>query len=318
MTMPFPFRLVCDLLQCVQRDDDKAASGTIIRAWFAQHRHLVGASDATALLSTLLPASRPDRVYFVQTRRLEGIVARALGLVRQAAPPGRANSSRLDELRRYRIPGSNADLAECVESILAATPNPDCWSGAGVTVEKIDHTLHAIASNCRFSSPKVKETPIPIDINSALGEIYSALTACEAKWFTRLVLKNYQSAVLEPGIVLRSFDPIMPKILLVRDDIPEALQFYNELSSVDIHSTPRVDSLHTLTPELGVKVGRQTWLKGRGISHCLKMGRGQMSVEQKMDGEYCQIHINLGKSQPIQIFSKSGKDSTEDRQELHE
>ena len=316
--MPFPFRLVCDLLQRVQDIDDKPTSGTIIRTWFDQHRHLVDAADATALLSTLLPASRPDRVYFVQTRRLESIIARALGLVQQAAPQRRVHSSRLDELRRYRIPGSSADLAECVESILSATPNPDYSPGAGVTVEQIDRTLHAIASNCRFSSPKVKETPIPIDMSSALGDIYSTLTPCEAKWFTRLILKKYQPSVLEPGMVLRSFHPLMPKILLVRDDIPEALEFYNELSSLDACSTPRVDSLHTLTPKLGVKVGRQTWLKGRGISHCLKMGRGKMSVEHKMDGEYCQIHINLCESQPIQIFSKSGKDSTKDRQGLHE
>lgn len=39
-----------------------------------------------------------------------------------------------------------------------------------------------------------------------------------------------------------------------------------------------------------------------------------MSVERKYDGEYCQIHINtLDKSRVIQIFSKSGKDSTQDR-----
>ncbi|ERF69377.1 hypothetical protein EPUS_08649 [Endocarpon pusillum Z07020] len=39
-----------------------------------------------------------------------------------------------------------------------------------------------------------------------------------------------------------------------------------------------------------------------------------MSVEQKYDGEYCQIHVCLIKSGPkIQIFSKSGRDSTTDR-----
>ncbi|EMR63660.1 putative atp-dependent dna ligase domain-containing protein [Eutypa lata UCREL1] len=43
-----------------------------------------------------------------------------------------------------------------------------------------------------------------------------------------------------------------------------------------------------------------------------------ISVEQKMDGEYCQIHIDISKgSDCIQIFSKSGKDSTNDRASLH-
>ena len=39
-----------------------------------------------------------------------------------------------------------------------------------------------------------------------------------------------------------------------------------------------------------------------------------MSIERKYDGEYCQIHIDLtNKQTPVQIFSKSGKDSTADR-----
>jgi DNA ligase-4 len=75
----------------------------------------------------------------------------------------------------------------------------------------------------------------------------------------------------------------------------------------------------TLKPALGTKVGRQTWLKGRSIKHCFDMGgRQKFSCEQKIDGEYCQIHIDLSKPvNPIQIFSKSGKDSTQDRQGLH-
>lgn len=44
-----------------------------------------------------------------------------------------------------------------------------------------------------------------------------------------------------------------------------------------------------------------------------------MSIEKKYDGEYCQIHIDLANQQnPIQIFSKSGKDSTQDRSGINE
>lgn len=43
-----------------------------------------------------------------------------------------------------------------------------------------------------------------------------------------------------------------------------------------------------------------------------------MSVERKYDGEYIQIHIDLSKGKDcIQLFSKSGKDSTKDRELLH-
>jgi DNA ligase-4 len=45
----------------------------------------------------------------------------------------------------------------------------------------------------------------------------------------------------------------------------------------------------------------------------------RMSLERKYDGEYCQIHIDITKGQDcIQIFSKSGKDSTIDRAGIHD
>jgi DNA ligase 4 len=84
--------------------------------------------------------------------------------------------------------------------------------------------------------------------------------------------------------------------------------------------TPKEDLMNLVKPKLGVKVGRQPWFKARSIKHCMDMGRERMSCEKKVDGEYCQIHIDVSKGtsrQRIQIFSKSGKDSTEDRVNLH-
>lgn len=47
------------------------------------------------------------------------------------------------------------------------------------------------------------------------------------------------------------------------------------------------------------------------------MCTGLMSVEAKIDGEYCQIHVDVSRGRRgVQIFSKSGKDSTEDRKRL--
>ena len=64
-------------------------------------------------------------------------------------------------------------------------------------------------------------------------------------------------------------------------------------------------------------MGRQFWLKARSIKHCFDLGHGRMSIQDKIDGEYCQIHVDVTKrSRSIQIFSKSGKDSTEDRSAL--
>jgi DNA ligase-4 len=49
------------------------------------------------------------------------------------------------------------------------------------------------------------------------------------------------------------------------------------------------------------------------------VGPNHVSVERKYDGEYCQIHINTRNAiAPIKIFSKSGRDSTDDRAGIHD
>jgi DNA ligase 4 len=115
--MPFRFAYVCDLLQRLE-DNQRARSGVrpnaeIIRDWFRTHQALIlrEDQDATALLSTLLPEKRTDRVYFIKEKRLQTIIGRGLGLGR----------SRIQQLGRWQEPRSGVDLAECVESILMET-----------------------------------------------------------------------------------------------------------------------------------------------------------------------------------------------------
>lgn len=111
------FSLICHLLETLH---SHSAAGNHRRAretlqrWFAHHRQLVRAlpvPDGAALLSTLLPARRTDRVYCIQAPRLEKIFARAQ----------RLGAGRLAELCRYKAPGSGVDLADCISTILKAT-----------------------------------------------------------------------------------------------------------------------------------------------------------------------------------------------------
>lgn len=112
--MPLPFSAVCDLLEqsyrlCQFRKSNVAA----VHAWFRRHRTAVDAhdTDLAAVLSTLLPEKRTDRVYCIQTPTLEKIIGRALML----------GASRMLELTTYKRPGAGVDLADCVERILTVT-----------------------------------------------------------------------------------------------------------------------------------------------------------------------------------------------------
>ncbi|KAI1462370.1 hypothetical protein F4805DRAFT_410367 [Annulohypoxylon moriforme] len=314
--MPFPFRYVCDLLQQLgdesrQDENKKLSTKAIIETWFRTHRPHLNAPEnhACAILSTLLPERRTDRVYFIQTQRLEGIFARALIL----------GNSRVLELRRYNTPGLGVDLADCIEGILERTPNLS-HDNNELTVEEIDDALSHIAAACRFSSPAVRalrKTSNAGDQDKSLINIYRRLTARDAKWFTRLVLKNYQPVSMDERIVFRCYHPLLPQMMKVRDDFTKAAELLRHISQSP-HCQNEITDI--LKPVIGTKVGRQAWFKGRSIKHCLDMGRSRdMSCEQKIDGEYCQIHINLRKPHSnIQIFSKSGKDSTQDRLGLHQ
>ncbi|KAI0840027.1 hypothetical protein F5Y06DRAFT_246220 [Hypoxylon sp. FL0890] len=313
--MPFPFRYICDLLQQLdnesRKENKQIPAKIIIENWFCEHRIRLNAqeNDACAILSTLLPERRTDRVYFIQTTRLESIFGKALLL----------GASRVQELRRYRTPALGVDLADCVEGILSRTPNPSQGSNE-LTVEEIDDTLSCIAAACRFSSPSVRalrQTQNVKDQDGSLINIYRRLSPRDAKWFTRLVLKNYQPVVMDDRLIFRCYHVLLPQMIKVRDDFTMATAFLRHISQSP-NDQSAIASL--LKPSIGTKVGRQPWFKGRSIKHCLDMGRSRdMSCEQKIDGEYCQIHINLrNPSSPIQIFSKSGKDSTQDRAGLHQ
>ncbi|KAI2643147.1 hypothetical protein GGS21DRAFT_494976 [Xylaria nigripes] len=314
--MPFPYRYIGDLLQ--QLDDDvrkspekQVSSNAIIESWFQQHRPLLDEpdNDGCAIISTLLPDRRTDRVYNIQAPRLQNIFAKAL----------RLGPSRVSELRRWSEPGSGMDLADCIESVLRRTPNSRDDT-THLTVEDIDEKLNQVAAACKFSSPAIRALRKMSDqcgMHSLLTSIYTKLGSRDAKWFTRLILKNYQPVVLKRYLVFRNYHPLLPQILQIRDDLSIATECIRRMGE----STGGLDTIADFfKPCLGTKVGRQPWFKGRSIKNCLNMAqRRDISCEQKIDGEYCQIHVDLSKPQSncIQIFSKSGKDSTADRINLH-
>ncbi|KAK8034997.1 ATP dependent DNA ligase domain-containing protein [Apiospora rasikravindrae] len=313
--MPFPYRYVCDLLQQLEEETrstskERTPSHTIIERWFHEHRIRLDAPtvNGCAVISTLLPERRTDRVYGIQAPRLESIIGQALIL----------GSSRVKELRRYKTSGQGVDLGDCVESILSRAPN-SVHPEREVTVEDLDEALTRVAAGCRFSSPAIRasyKSPSPQSDNHVLGQFFTRLSPRDAKWFARLILKNYQPIVLEERVVLRSHHVLLPRMLKVRDDLQIATDFLQHLGASS--NDPKVIA-SLLKPVLGTKVGRPPWLKARSIRNCLDIvGSRQVSCEQKIDGEYCQVHADLSnKHSPIQIFSKSGKDSTQDRRRLH-
>lgn len=299
---------------------DRAARITAsIESWFKSHRRVINELDvpgSLALISTLLPERRIDRVYEIQAPRLCKILSRSLSL----------NASRAKDLQAHKHAGGG-DLATCLQRVLAAggpaaTPSP--------TLGDVDNVLNTLASQSRYSGPGIARLALGSvrQRDQLLDDFVKRLTPVDGKWFVRLILKNLSPVRFDDHLVLKTFHFLLPDLLKFQNDLGSAI----ELLKTTLHGYPetcdvRSERLHrqnaraNLKPAVGIKIGRPEWTKARSIDQCMTITAGQRWVlERKYDGEYCEVHIDLSRSTDVSecvvIFSKSGKNSTADRNGL--
>lgn len=315
--MPFLFSAVTDLLQALE--DNAASTKTAMRGWLDQKNkdHIVSwvklykitvdspLVDAVAVLSALFPEKRTDRVYGLQAPSLSKILGRCFKL----------GTARIKQLDQWKTPG-NGDLGVCVERTLRATEHGQILNPA--TLDEIDSMLHTIASKCRFSAPGVQAAARDdgIETSQLIDSVYRRLSSKEAKWLTRIILKDFSTLDFKSYHVLNAIDPGLVDAMNVYSTFDAAVDFPRHQKTL---SESQKLPTASVKPTVGSKIGRVPYLKGRSVKHVVKLAAGRkMSVEQKYDGEYCQIHIDLTRGDDcIRIFSKSGKESTKDRQRLH-
>ncbi|KAK5119847.1 hypothetical protein LTR85_007173 [Meristemomyces frigidus] len=299
------------------------ATKAVTARWFRSNRAAITELDvpgAVALLSTFLPERRTDRVYGIQAPTLCRVLSRGLNL----------SASRTKDLQAWREP-SRGDLAACVERVLRAGGPP---AAPPVVLSEVDDMLMALAGQCRFSGPAIISR-IPPGSSEArdklVGDIFKRLTAEEGKWLVRLILKNLAPVLVDEKLIIRSFHFLLPDLLRFQNDFEAALTLlkgpllrgYPELPDRRSEALHRQSAAGALRPVVGVKVGRPAFHKAWSIDLCLKMaGSQEWVLERKYDGEYCEVHIDLSRSpnpaKCIKIFSKSGKESTQDRRGLHQ
>lgn len=328
--MPFPFAEVSTLFQRLEAielreppllpDEKVQPIRLVIDSWFKSHRSAIRAltvEGATALLSALLPEKRTDRVYALQAPSLCRLLSRCLKL----------QAHRARDLQLYRIPG-HGDLAACLERILD-TGGPPALPIA--TLEEVDTLLVTLAGYSIFSDPSISRLP-PGSSEARdvlLANILNRLSPSEAKWLIRLVLKDLSPLKLDEAYILRSFHFLLPDLIRFQSTFIFAVALLKgPLKEYPDRPDPRSERLlrkqaaSLIQPCVGLKVGRPEFTKARSIDHCMKMLAGRRWVlERKYDGEYCEVHIDLSIStipaECIKIFSKSGKDSTQDRKGIH-
>ncbi|KAK4544233.1 hypothetical protein LTR36_004443 [Oleoguttula mirabilis] len=306
----------------LQAHKSEAAKAITVR-WFKSNRSAINELNvpgAVALLSTFLPERRTDRVYGIQAPTLCKVLSRGLSL----------SASRTRDLQAWREPG-RGDFAACVERTLRAGGPP---AAPPVMLPELDDMLMALAGQCRFSDPAIT-SKIPPGSSEArdklVGDIFKRSTPEEGKWLVRLILKNLAPVRVDEKLILRSFHFLLPDLLRIQNDFEAAINLlkgpllrgYPELPDRRSETLHRQSAAGALRPAIGVKVGPPAFHKAWSIDLCLKMaGSQEWVLERKYDGEYCEIHVDLSRSpepaECITIFSKSGKNSTQDRRGLHQ
>lgn len=284
-----------------------------VNQWFETHKRLIShqGPEALALLNCLFPERLAQRNYNARETRLAHIFSRAMCL-------GHSRAARLQAWREQ----DGVDFAECVESVMAETEFAACESP---TLVELDAALLSLAAISPYSSPKVRASADARSMQDILEPIIKRLRSREAKWFVRMVLKRY-GPVQMPEIALARFHFLLPHVLATQNDMEAALVVLGreEIARWPCNPDPtharalKAAAATVFEPRMGVMVARQAYDKARSIKHCVDLANERvMSVERKYDGEYCQIHVTRApEKDEIQIFAKSGRDSTDDRYAL--
>ena len=232
------------------------------------------------------------------------------------------------ELQRWQS-DRGLDFASAVEKVLSAT-SPSPSPSSTVTIDDVDEALDQIAAVCPFSSPKIRQgrNDEPSEAISGLTRLFCRADSLQAKWLVRLVQKDLRPAIVPETATLKCFHVSLPDCLAVRSSLRHALQLLDDPDCVQLLSQSVENGEYTsvslaapqLKSQLGVMVSPPSFEKARSIEHCCQLvGKGRASVEQKYDGEYCQVHVSvLAGTAELQIFSKTGRDSTKDRVDIHD
>lgn len=221
--MGFKFAFLCDLLSNLEDNQVVKASTAarsynpdirVVSRWFSQHEKRLRQKDTDQLsvLSCMFPEKLSDRVYWLQHTSLVRVIGRCLLL----------GLSRREELERWRLSGG-VDLGECVESVMRQAENY-IPSDQEVFVEEIDAALVRLASRCKFSGPQVRRQHTAVDVEECLGPLYRRLSSRDAKWLTRMILKNYSPVILPADFMLKKFHFLLPPLLLFQDSFDSALK----------------------------------------------------------------------------------------------
>ncbi|KAK2463717.1 hypothetical protein APHAL10511_004468 [Amanita phalloides] len=243
-----------------------------------------------------------------------------------------------DELHRWNTGGAHGCLGQELQKIIlmrsSMMDNQNVESL--LSVSDVDNLLDELASTSGYSDDTIRlKTPAPRDRQAILRHLYRSLSPSDASFVTQVILKDLRP-LLYPlpsehyTSALTNYNSTSVRRLTIEDAMQawdlsgRLLQMYQLVPVIDDIANPfeqGTNILETMS-DVGTFIQLPISKKGRGCSHALSYFRQSKRVwaETKYDGERAQIHIDIlsnGRSK-IAIFSKSKRNSTQDRAAIHD
>jgi DNA ligase 4 len=280
--MSITFNDICLLLEGVEKvskqqprlpiKEEKSAIHEETSKWFEYHRKALHHpnTSGSAVLSTIFPHRRKDRVYGLQAPGLSKKIPKLLNF-------GHGSLA----LFRNGASGPGRDLGVLTQQATEA------WDGTFKTKHMIpigdmDHLLIQLAAKYRFSDPKIRrQRDSDVNTDDKLTYFMTRMESWELKWFVRLLLRDYPTINLDEAYVFRQYHFLLPDLLKFQNDFDAAFRMLNEelhmyppTPQASIQKQMQVEASQKLNPVVGVKISRPMFYKAWVCSHdmCLSMG----------------------------------------------
>ncbi|KAJ7634197.1 hypothetical protein DFH06DRAFT_1221373 [Mycena polygramma] len=279
--------------------------------------------NTTAIVFRLLfPDEDSRRKYDMQETRLASALANCLGV-----------SATI--LCQWAGDGSSGCLGEEVLKILNKSSSYPQDYISPLSIAEVDDLLEELASHSGYSDKSVRRTHSHATRRSKsdiLRALYRSLSPMDASFLTQIILKDLRP-LLYPlpdshyTVALKSFNSVAVTQLSKEDAMKawdpsrQMLKTYRVRSGLDAAAAVFDAGITDVLPRIGTPVEIPRSEKGRGCMHALEILRTSKEVwaETKYDGERAQIHVQIlsHNRSRITIFSKSKRDSTQDRYGVH-
>ncbi|KIK60331.1 hypothetical protein GYMLUDRAFT_200426 [Collybiopsis luxurians FD-317 M1] len=282
------------------------------------------AGTTSIIFRFLFPEDDHKRKFGLRDKSLIGEVAEVLCM----------SQDRVDAVDKLPVsPG------EKVQALLEATsPCNETYIGI-LGISDVDKLLNNLASTSPWSHSSFSTRNLSRHLTkekhtrkSILRTLYRKMSPLEAAVLTQIILKDlrpllYPQLELDSTTALRDYNTKAVKIL-IKESAMRAWDLSNRMNKSyrmrwDLDDAAKAfESGYEVGPEIGYQIGVPKSQKGRSCKHALSFfsNSSQVWAETKYDGERAQIHVQVrqGQKPQITIFSKSKRESTDDRRALHD